>query len=54
MNTKFIALIGAGYWGKNLFRDLNKIGVLKTVCEIDDNIVKKISNEYPELHITKM
>ncbi len=29
-----IALIGAGYWGKNLLRDLNSLDVLKSVCEI--------------------
>ena len=25
---KFIGLIGCGYWGKNLARDLNYLGVL--------------------------
>jgi len=28
-NKRFIALIGAGYWGKNLLKDLNNIGVFK-------------------------
>ena len=41
--NRFIALMGIGYWGKNLYRDLNNLGVLKMVCEINDKLIKKYS-----------
>jgi UDP-2-acetamido-3-amino-2,3-dideoxy-glucuronate N-acetyltransferase len=28
-----LALIGAGYWGKNLARNFNELGVLHTICD---------------------
>jgi UDP-2-acetamido-3-amino-2,3-dideoxy-glucuronate N-acetyltransferase len=31
--TPHIALIGAGYWGKNLVRNFHQLGVLKTICD---------------------
>jgi len=33
MPEKNIALIGAGYWGKNLVRNFHQLGVLKTICD---------------------
>ena len=33
MPEKNIAVIGAGYWGKNLVRNFHQLGVLKTICE---------------------
>ncbi|GAB6179343.1 Gfo/Idh/MocA family oxidoreductase [Desulfotomaculum defluvii] len=41
---KNIAVIGAGYWGKNLVRNLHNIGALKLVC--DPNV--KLLNQYRE------
>ncbi len=29
-----IAVIGCGYWGKNLVRNFNQLGVLQTVCDL--------------------
>ena len=31
---KTIAVIGCGYWGKNLVRNFNQLGVLHTVCDL--------------------
>jgi UDP-2-acetamido-3-amino-2,3-dideoxy-glucuronate N-acetyltransferase len=31
-----LALIGAGYWGKNLARNFNALGVLHTICDASD------------------
>ncbi len=33
MTEKNIAVIGAGYWGKNLVRNFEQLGVLHTVCD---------------------
>ncbi|MDD5170151.1 MAG: Gfo/Idh/MocA family oxidoreductase [Syntrophales bacterium] len=46
-----IAVIGAGYWGKNLVRNFYQLGVLKAVCDADGKIRKQIKNEYPEVRI---
>lgn len=52
MAQRFIALIGSGYWGKNILRDLSKINVLKTVCEINVGLHKNILEKYPNVQVT--
>ena len=41
-----IAVIGCGYWGKNLVRNFFEIGVLKYVCDLDPISADKISKMY--------
>ena len=36
---KFIGLIGCGYWGKNIIREFNKLGVLHTLCDINEDML---------------
>ncbi len=38
----FLGLIGYGYWGKNLARDFNALGVLKAVSDINNKAEKEI------------
>jgi UDP-2-acetamido-3-amino-2,3-dideoxy-glucuronate N-acetyltransferase len=33
MNARTLALVGAGYWGKNLARNFHALGVLHTLCD---------------------
>lgn len=47
-----IALIGTGYWGKNLLRVFNQLGVLSMVCDLDEEILKQKKQEYPNIEIT--
>ena len=47
-----LALIGGGYWGKNLIREFNNCGVLHTICEIDEEAIKKYNQEYPTVVTT--
>jgi len=37
---KEIAVVGAGYWGKNLIRNFFELGALKAVCDTQQNLVK--------------
>lgn len=48
-----IAIIGAGYWGKNLIRTFNSLsGVnLKYVCDIDKEKLISIKNFYPKITV---
>jgi len=47
-----IALVGLGYWGPNLLRVLNKIGVLKAAYDLDKDKVDKFSSDPSYKHIT--
>jgi len=38
---KNIAVVGAGYWGKNLIRNFHELGVLKTVCDRNTDLLTK-------------
>jgi len=48
---KHIAVIGAGYWGKNLVRNFQQLGVLKTVCDGAQSIREEMGNAYPDVSI---
>ncbi|MBN1384073.1 MAG: Gfo/Idh/MocA family oxidoreductase [Elusimicrobia bacterium] len=50
---KNIAIIGCGYWGKNLVRNFYKLGVLNTVCDSDDNLLNKLKENYPDIKCEK-
>ena len=49
--TPHVAVIGAGYWGKNLVRNFNELGVLKTICDGAPNIQKQMRNAYPQISV---
>lgn len=49
---KFLGLIGAGYWGKNLVREFYNLGVLKTICDLDTNLLSEHQKNYTELEVT--
>jgi UDP-2-acetamido-3-amino-2,3-dideoxy-glucuronate N-acetyltransferase len=46
-----IAIIGAGYWGKNLVRNFHQLGVLKIVCDADSKIRKQMTKDYPDIRV---
>ncbi|MFA5272216.1 MAG: Gfo/Idh/MocA family oxidoreductase, partial [Candidatus Omnitrophota bacterium] len=47
-----IGIIGLGYWGKNLLRNLNELNVLAIACDCDKNIIKARKKEFPGLKYT--
>ena len=48
---KSIAVIGSGYWGKNLVRNFHQLGVLKLICDKNENIVKQFKKQYTDVEI---
>ena len=48
MKTK-IAVIGAGYWGKNLVRNFYELGHLGVVCDEDETLKSVYSASYPDI-----
>ena len=53
MSSKNIAIIGMGLWGRNLVRNFYNLGALHTVCDIDEENLKKVREEYPGVNVTK-
>jgi UDP-2-acetamido-3-amino-2,3-dideoxy-glucuronate N-acetyltransferase len=41
-----LALIGCGYWGKNLARNFLHLGILHTLCDTDENLLASYGQEY--------
>ena len=44
-----VAVIGAGYWGKNLVRNFNDLKKLHTICDIDESRLKFAQEKYPDV-----
>ena len=50
---KNVAVIGCGIWGKNIVRNFYNLGALHTVCDLDDENIKKLKELYPDVNFTK-
>lgn len=46
MATLKIAVIGCGYWGKNLIRNFAQLGVLHAVCDLNPEVCEKTAKDY--------
>jgi UDP-2-acetamido-3-amino-2,3-dideoxy-glucuronate N-acetyltransferase len=46
-----IAVVGSGYWGRNLVRNFSQIGVLHTICDSDINRLKELKKGYPDVNV---
>lgn len=47
---KNIAVIGCGYWGKNLVRNFAELGALHTLCDSSPEVLSKIGSLYPNVN----
>jgi len=47
-----VAVIGTGGWGKNLVRNFSELGVLKTVCDASEELLKTHKSRYPGISFT--
>ncbi len=53
MSNQKIAVIGCGVWGRNIVRNFYNLGVLEIVCDIDEENLKKVTEQYPGVKVTK-
>ena len=53
MNEQKIAVIGCGVWGRNIVRNFYNLGVLEIVCDIDEENLKKVTEQYPGVKVTR-
>ena len=44
-----IAVIGSGYWGKNLVRNYHQLGALKLICDKNETLLAQFKEEYPDV-----
>ena len=45
-STPSIAVIGTGYWGKNLVRNFHNLGALHTVCDTNLDTLQSFVQQY--------
>lgn len=50
--NRHLALIGAGYWGKNLARNFNALGALHTLCDLNQATLDSYGAEYAQVRKT--
>ena len=48
-STPGIAVIGSGYWGKNLVRNYHQLGALKLICDKNETTLQNFKMQYPEV-----
>ncbi|HTX77924.1 MAG TPA: Gfo/Idh/MocA family oxidoreductase [Terracidiphilus sp.] len=46
--AKRIAVIGSGYWGRNLVRNFHQLGALHTVCDGNPQVEAEVREKYPQ------
>ena len=46
---KTVAVIGAGYWGKNLVRNYFELGALHSVCDARREVLSALQKTYPNV-----
>jgi len=47
--TPSLAIIGSGYWGKNLVRNFHQLGALKLICDKNETILASFKEQYPDV-----
>ena len=49
INSPSVAIIGSGYWGKNLVRVFYELGALRLICDKNEAILAGFKNKYQNL-----
>ncbi len=44
-----IAIVGSGYWGKNLTRNFHSLGVVKVICDRSEVVLEERRSHYPDV-----
>jgi UDP-2-acetamido-3-amino-2,3-dideoxy-glucuronate N-acetyltransferase len=47
-----IAVVGTGYWGRNLVRNFHELGALGWICDADADRLKTMATTYPSVRAT--
>ena len=49
--NKNIAVVGCGYWGKNLVRNFAELGALHTMCDANAGLLAELAAQYPQAKV---
>ncbi len=49
MDQPNVAVVGGGYWGKNLVRNYHRLGALKLICDKNEIVLEKFKDQYPDV-----
>lgn len=54
MNTNigWVGVVGLGYWGKNILRNLYDMGILRVACDADEDLIAGLKDTYKNLTFT--
>ncbi|MCD6224703.1 MAG: hypothetical protein J7K32_04110 [Deltaproteobacteria bacterium] len=44
-----VAVIGSGYWGKNLVRNFYQLNALKLICDNKESVLNNFMQQYPDV-----
>ncbi len=50
--NRFVGLVGLGYWGQNILRNLHQIGILHTACDEDPRTLEERRAKFPGINYT--
>lgn len=53
MKEQKIAVIGMGMWGKNIVRNFYNLNALEMVCDLDDESLKSVQEQFSGVKVTK-
>lgn len=53
MSLASVAVIGAGYWGRNLVRVYAELGCLSWICDSNDGILAECRRQYPGISCSR-
>jgi len=51
-NSANVAVVGCGYWGKNLVRNFAQLHALRLICDSDEKSLKAQQALYPQVEVT--
>lgn len=51
-SDKYVAVVGCGYWGKNLVRNFAQLGVLRVICDASHSTLRRLGEEYDVSGVT--
>jgi UDP-2-acetamido-3-amino-2,3-dideoxy-glucuronate N-acetyltransferase len=46
-----VAVVGSGYWGKNLVRNFHQLGALRLICDKNETIIAQFKKQHPEVDV---
>ena len=53
MSEQKIAVLGCGIWGRNIVRNFYNLNALGMACDLDDENLAKVKEQYPDVKTTK-